>query len=110
MVPGEILHHAFSRGRPHLDHDFGVAIQMFERRRNPVDIPRLHDDSFDPVTDNVARFACSNGRQTAGSRFIDRFCAALPLRWKNVNASLVKIILRVAHKADCADVFASELL
>src|SRR5204863_7758176 len=79
MVPGEILNHAASCCAAHLVDYFRMGMQMFDRRRDRIDISRLHDDSLHAIAHQIACFACSDLWQTAGSRLVGDFGAALPL-------------------------------
>ena len=70
MVPGKILDYATSRGSAHFLNDLRMLVQMLERRCDGADICRLHDDAFDAIAHNIARFARGDLRQRAGRRFV----------------------------------------
>src|SRR5258708_7593437 len=99
MVPGEILNYAKSRRTAHLLNDFGMPIQMLERRCDAAHIARLQDDSLDAIAHHIACLACGDLRQGARRRLVCDFGAPLPLRRKNMNRALTEIILRVTHKS-----------
>ena len=109
MIPREIFNYAASRGATHLPNDFRMSMQMLQSRCDCIDITRFHDNSFDTITDDVAGLARCDLWQGACGSFVCHLGASLPLRWKNMNRSLVKIIFRVAHKSHYPYVIAPEL-
>src|SRR5260370_13918745 len=83
---------------------------MRQCRCDRLDVSRSHNDSFDAVAYDIASFTCGDLRQRAGGRFIGDFGATFPLRGKNMNRALAKIVLRIAHESYKANVVAPELL
>src|SRR5437870_10936071 len=110
MVPGKILDDATSGSGPHFVYDFRMPIQMLQRRRNCAHVSRLYDDSLNSTTDDIARLARGDLRQSARRRFVRDFGAAFPLRGENVDCPLVEIILRVAHEPNDTNIIPPELL
>ena len=110
MVPGKILHDATSGGHAHFLHDFRMPVQMLQRRRNCVHVPRLYDDSLNSITNHIACLARGDLRQSARCRFVCDFRTAFPLLGKNVDCPLVEIILRVSDEPNNANIIAPELL
>src|SRR5207248_5431481 len=110
MVPGEIFHGALSRGRAHAFDNLRVSIQMLNRGRDCIDISWLNDDAFHAVADYIAGFARCDYRQTASGRFVNCFGASFQARRKNVNRSLIQIIIEVELESKDANIVASELL
>src|SRR5207253_9136510 len=66
------------------------------------------DESFHSFANDVALFTVSNYRQTTSSRFVNRLGAAFQPRRKNVNRSLIEIILEIALEAENANILAPE--
>src|SRR5260370_38013211 len=83
---------------------------MLQCRRDRLDVSRSHNDSFDAAAYDISSFTCGDLRQRAGGRFIGDFGATFPLRGKNMNRALAKIILRIAHESYKPNVVAPELL
>src|SRR5437773_6745154 len=83
---------------------------MLQRRGDRIDVSWSHDDSFDAVTHDIASLTCGDLRQRAGGRFIGDFGATFPLRGKNMNRALAKILLRIVHESHKANVVAPELI
>src|SRR5437762_7548883 len=110
MVPREILNYAMSGRCTHLFDDFRMVMQMLERRRDSINVPRLYDYSFNTIAHHVACLLRGDLRQCACRGFISHFRAPLPLRRKNMDTALVQIIFRVADKSHDANVVAPELL
>src|SRR4029077_5351632 len=110
MVPGEILNHAKPRRAAHLLNDFRMPVQMLERRGDPADIARLHNDSLNAIAHDIACLARGDLRQAACRRLVCDFGAPLPLRGENMDRPLAEIILRVADKSYDANVITPELL
>ena len=110
MVPREIFHCALSRCAPHARDNLWTPIQMLDRGRDCIDISRLNDNSFYAIAHYVARFAGRDHGQAGGGRFVNRFGAAFQPRWKNVNRTLIEIILEIAFETENANILAPELL
>src|SRR5260370_25574352 len=108
MLPREIFHHALSGSGAHARNNLRMARQMLNRRRDCIDIAGLDDDSFHAVAHNVAGFTGGNHRQTTSGRFVNRLGAAFQPRRKNVNGSLIEIILEIAFEAENANILAPE--
>ena len=79
MIPCEIFHDAFARRDAHPLHHLGMIVKMPNRAGQRVDVSRGHDDAFDSVHNNIARFARRDLRQPARRRFVSNFRAALAL-------------------------------
>src|SRR5256885_9724594 len=109
MVPGKIFYHALSRRGSHASDNLRTSIQMLDRGGDRIDIARLNNDSFHAVAHDVAGFAGRDHRQAASGRFVNRLRAALQSRRKNVNRSLIEIILEVALEPEDPNIFAAEL-
>jgi len=109
MVPREIFDYTASRSAAHSLNDFRIPVQMLECRCDRIDIPGLHDNSFQAIAHYIACFTRGNLGQRTRCGFVCHFGAAFPLRWKNMYRALAKIIFRVARKSYHPDVIAPEL-
>src|SRR5437588_1415104 len=110
MVPGEIFHNPLPRRLAHPLDDFRMPVEMFDRRRDGINIARANDDSFDAIADNVAGFAGRDHWQTTSGRFVNGFRAAFEAGWKDVNRSLTEIIFEIAFKTEDTNIPCSEFL
>src|SRR5437870_11613099 len=110
MVPREIFHCALSRCAPHARDNLWTPIQMLDRGRDCIDISRLNDNSFYAIAHDVARFAGRDHGQAGGGRFVNRIGAACQPRWKDVNRTLIELILEFAFETENANILTPECL
>ncbi len=83
---------------------------MLDRGRDGIHVSGLNHNSFHAVADHVPRFAGGDHGQAGCGRFVNRFGATFQPRWKNVNRSLIEIILEIAFETENANILAPELL
>ena len=109
MIPGEILDNALTCGPAHSLHKIRIIVQPADCGGDCIHIAGLHDNALNSIADDIAAFAGCDCRQAASGRFVNRFCAAFPLRWENIDRALTQVVLQITRKSQHFNIVSREL-